>query len=232
VVQAMTSKKAKPSKQQAPAVPVNKARQLALVMREGQTEDKAKAEMALGPELANASTFVDFTKNIFPDISLQECIEVMRADIKAVNGGNLDKLEGMLTAQAEALNAMFNQMAKKSIHAEYLPQMETFMRMALKAQSQCRTTVETIAEIKFPKSATFIRQANIANQQQVNNGHSETNTRTHAQAGKVIDSSTELLNEVNHAALDTGRTAAAIGLDKGLAALEAVDRTKDRNRQG
>ena len=36
-------------------------------------------------------------------------------------------------------------------------------------ESQGRATLQTLVEVKFPKQATFIRQANIANQQQVNN---------------------------------------------------------------
>ena len=45
------------------------------------------------------------------------------------------------------------------------------MRMAMKAQNQCRMTLETLATIKNPP-VVFARQANINNggQQQVNNG--------------------------------------------------------------
>lgn len=153
-----------------PATPINKAREMILFMREDQTKDRVIAEAALSPEMANATTTADYSKGIFPDIRLQDCIDVMQTEIKAVNGGNLDKLEAILTAQAEALNAVFNNLAKKSLHAEYMAHMDTFLRLALKAQSQCRTTVEAIAEIKYPKSATFIKQQNVANQQQVNNG--------------------------------------------------------------
>jgi hypothetical protein len=46
---------------------------------------------------------------------------------------------------------------------------ETLLRLALKAQSQCRTTLESLSAIKNPKSVAFIRQANVANNQQVNN---------------------------------------------------------------
>lgn len=225
----MTSKKAKPAKQEQSA-PRNKAREMTLLMVKGQTEDQAIAGAALSPEMANGSTFADYTKGIFSDIHLQSCIEVMQADIKKVNAGDLSKLEGMLTAQAEVLNAMFNQLAKKSCHATMLPQMEAYMRWALKAQGQCRTTIEAIAEIKFPKSATFIRQANIAGQQQVNNGVEgfATNTHTHAHAQeKTINPANELLSEATHAALDSGRKTAAVGLDQGLETLVPVDRAKD-----
>lgn len=47
-------------------------------------------------------------------------------------------------------------------------QIDKFTRLALKAQSQCRATLETLAVIKNPP--VFARQANIANgPQQVNN---------------------------------------------------------------
>ena len=158
------------TKPAAPVAPVNRARKMTLVMHGDQTRDRAIAEAALSPEMANASTTADYSQGIFSDICLQDCIEVMQDDIKAVNGGNLDKLEGMLTAQAEALNAIFNNFAKRAIHSTVMPQLDIYTRLAMKAQAQCRTTVEAIAEIKYPKSATFIKQANIAQQQQVNNG--------------------------------------------------------------
>ncbi len=44
------------------------------------------------------------------------------------------------------------------------------MRLALKAQNQTRTTLQTLAELKAPKQIAFVRQANIGNQVQVNNG--------------------------------------------------------------
>src|SRR3546814_10396254 len=54
----------------------------------------------------------------------------------------------------------------------HLPATEQYMRLALKAQSQARTTIETLAEVKNPKAVAFMKQANIANNQQVNNGDS------------------------------------------------------------
>ena len=47
---------------------------------------------------------------------------------------------------------------------------ETYVRLALKAQAQCRATLETLATIKNPP-VVYARQANIAaGRQQVNNG--------------------------------------------------------------
>jgi len=60
------------------------------------------------------------------------------------------------------------------------------MRLAFKAQAQCRATVETLAEMKNPHPFAFVKQANIANgPQQVNNGASVSNARAVAPAGEI-----------------------------------------------
>jgi hypothetical protein len=46
--------------------------------------------------------------------------------------------------------------------------------LAFKAQNQCRVTAETLAKIKNPVSATFIKQANMGYNQQVNNNTQST----------------------------------------------------------
>jgi hypothetical protein len=51
-----------------------------------------------------------------------------------------------------------------------MPNLEAFMRMALRAQAQCRTTLETLANIKNAP-VVFARQANVTTgPQQINNG--------------------------------------------------------------
>ena len=44
------------------------------------------------------------------------------------------------------------------------------MKLALKAQSQCRSTWEVVSAIQNPPIAGYVSQANIAQNQQVNNG--------------------------------------------------------------
>lgn len=78
-----------------------------------------------------------------------------------------------LTAQAAAFDAIFTELARRGALnlGEYLSASETYLRLALKAQSQCRATLETLAEIKNPHPVAFVQQANIAHgPQQVNNG--------------------------------------------------------------
>ena len=76
-----------------------------------------------------------------------------------------------LKAQAHALQAIFMNLARRATTQEYMKHCETYLRMAMKAQNQCRMTLETLATIKNPP-VVVARQANINNggQQQVNNG--------------------------------------------------------------
>jgi hypothetical protein len=67
------------------------------------------------------------------------------------------------------LNAIFTQLAYQTSKMRIVDQIDRFTRLALKAQSQCRATCETLAVIKNPPVSA--RQANITHgPQQVNNG--------------------------------------------------------------
>ena len=74
------------------------------------------------------------------------------------------------------------------------------MRMALKAQTQCRATLETLAEVKNPRVTTFVRQQNNAQQQQVNNGVLDLTQPVRTE--KNVNQSNELLTKGTHAQLD------------------------------
>lgn len=96
----------------------------------------------------------------------------LQKQIEAVNSGDLARAEGILMAQAHTLDGLFNSLVSRSIRnmGEYMNAAETYMRLALKAQSQCRATLETLAQIKNPP-IVYAKQANISNgPQQVNNG--------------------------------------------------------------
>jgi hypothetical protein len=113
----------------------------------------------------------------------------MRERVSKVQTGDLSEIEETLIAQTVTLNAIFNTMARRAAlnMGAHLQATETYMRMALKAQAQSRATMETLAEIKYPKSDTFVKQQNNAYQQQVNNGDIDglpSNTRTGARARK------------------------------------------------
>ena len=77
----------------------------------------------------------------------------------------------MLVSQATALQTIFTGLARRAQSQEYQKNLEAFLGLALKAQAQSRATISALVDLKYPRQATFVKQANIAHgPQQVNNG--------------------------------------------------------------
>lgn len=105
-----------------------------------------------------------------PDLG--ELIKDLRAQVKEVVAGDMGQVEAMLYGQATTLQTIFTNLARRAANQEYLKQFQTHLTLALKAQSQCRATLEALAEIKSPRPVAFVRQANISGgHQQVVNNH-------------------------------------------------------------
>jgi hypothetical protein len=103
------------------------------------------------------------------------------------------------------------------------------VRIALKAQSQGRAAIETLAQIKNPP-VVFARQANIAQGPQQVNNQMMPASEPRAGAGKTEKPQNELLEEKPHERLDTRTPGAAVGADTHLAAVGQNDRTKNTAR--
>lgn len=189
-------------------------------------------ETALARNGLNPSTHAALALDKWADRLGKQDVNEVRAELerqaKAASANDLARLEGMLTMQAHTLDALFSNLAIRARNTlEYPDAWERFLRMALKAQSQCRTTIETLAEIKNPKPVAFVQQANIAaGPQQVNNGvPSAAPTRA-----EKSNQPSELLEATHGDRLEHGTaTAAGIG-NPTLAALGQGDRAKVRRR--
>jgi hypothetical protein len=185
------------------------------------TEAKKKATNVLRPSV-NAAVVMDaFTGNTFGEIDLGLTIGELSASMSELNNGKLDCVENMLFGQAHALQAMFVNLARRGAKQEYLKQYETYLRLALKAQSQCRATLETLAAIKNPP-VVYAKQANIANgPQQINNG---TAAPSHA---KENESQQTKLSGGNHELLtDTRTSQTASRVNQEVEAVESINRAK------
>lgn len=215
-----------------------KSRRLACVIPEGKTEDQVMADFASEGVVANAGLMTRFAESELGELSLTDMVGSLRASSQAVQGNDMRGVEQMLVAQAASLNAIFCELARRSAlnMGTYMEPTERYMRLALKAQGQCRATLETLAAIKNPP-VVFARQANIANgPQQVNNGtqtNSATSTRAPAQAyGETVNPSNELLEQQNGTWLDAGTQSQAGPANPWLAAVGAVNRTEVAGREG
>jgi hypothetical protein len=137
---------------------------------EGVKEDLARAKTALRPEVRAAFVISEFGGH--PDVAALAVQLELGMNDKSNN--DLRSCEAVLYGQAHALQAIFVELARQAafqVKGEgWFPNYEAHMRLALKAQSNCRATLETLAAMKNPPMV-FARQANIAQgPQQVNNG--------------------------------------------------------------
>jgi hypothetical protein len=90
---------------------------------------------------------------------------------------------------------------------------------------------ETLFEMRNPRPAAFVKQANIANgPQQVNNGVPSAESPSHA--GLPTNRSDELLGLNHEQRLDTGTAGAAGGVHSRLETVGAVNRSEDCRGQG
>jgi len=178
-------------------------------------EQKAAAlvRSVTSPTVRGAVTTQAFSK-AFGETDLQSLVNELGKQCKRVRDGDLARAESLLMTQAHSLDAIFNELARRAAlnMGEYLNATERYLRLALKAQSQCRATLETLATIKNPP-VIYAKQANIANgPQQVNNG----TVPAHV-GGETSIEPNKLLEQQNEQRLDTGTQGAAIGADTSMA---------------
>ena len=159
-------------------------------------------------------------------------LELMRELVKHGNAIVLDDTQGierMLSAQAHALDSMFANLARRSNCQDNPESLETFLKLALKAQSQCRATLETLATIKHPPQLAFVNQANIAHgPQQVNNGQPQLVARAEENANPP----NELMGNDHGERLDFGTTRTAGACDPVMATVGSLDGTAHDAREG
>ena len=187
------------------------------------------ARNILNPSLLAASTIAAVLPTDAP-LDIPALIAALGEQSRKVIDGDLSRTEAMLMTQAHTLNALFTALTRRAVAQEYLNQYETYMRLGLKAQSQCRATLETLATIKNPPPVTFVRQANVAHgPQQVNNGTPPPAVQR-SRAGNSENRPNELLEQQHGERLDGGATEASVGTDSTMATMAAVHRTSDSGR--
>ena len=175
-------------------------------------------EVALSSNIQNALSIEAWGK-FAGATDLQELVNTLGVQTVKVQDGDMRPIEGMLYRQAKTLETMFTALARRAASNDGLKQYQVNLTLALKAQAQCRSTLEALAEIKNPRPVAFVKQANISNgPQQVNNGAVASRTGT-------IESEPNKLLEADHGNyLDTGAQSQAGGANQTVEAVGQVDR--------
>jgi hypothetical protein len=160
--------------------------------------------------------------------------DALEATIEAVRGGDLSALEAMLVSQAFALQSVFTDCATRARAQNSREASGTLMGLAMKAQAQCRATVQTIGELKAPRSTIFAKQANVNNggQQQINNG---ADAHANARAREEIQPTRNELEALENSSGSTQMVGAAaptsIGTYQAARPVDPLHRAAHRGRQ-
>lgn len=197
VAENVSTKKSKPLKpaQDSPNVLALKVDGAGLSGTQGENVAKRVATVAEVHAVAGIQPWA--SHSFGSELHMVTLLEKIETQTAAVQSGDMSDVEAMLFGQALTLQTVFTALARKG--AQNLDTnaagMELCLRLAFKAQSQCRATLETLAEVKNPRTATFIKQANVAGgHQQINNGAAAIPTQGHPH-GKMADQPNELLTD-------------------------------------
>ena len=195
---------------------------------DGITRLRRLADNALCPAVRATISAMPIAKATVCEVDLTATLESLRDTVKAVQAGDMGAADTMLVSQAETLDGLFHLLVARSSansHAGLLQASETYMRLALKAQSQARATWESLSRFKNPPAATFIRQANVANgHQQVNNGAAP------AGRAEIFENEPNKLQPAPGRSLAAGAASDGSGIDTRSPTVAEIDRTADCRR--
>lgn len=184
--------------------------------------DKKNAQHLTGSAMPAALVVARYSGTLAEPLAIMEELKGKSASIQAED---LDLVEQMLMHQAIALQSMFMDLALRAKGETSLPGMQTLTQLALKAQSGSRATLQTLADIKNPRPV-FVRQTNVAQNQQVNNGGpSLSRAKNPPEAPIELKAHTE--NSHGHPTLDPRAAATASSSDSPEPAVGAVHWTSN-----
>lgn len=169
---------------------------LKVQLQEAETEERAMARTVTSPECLSAAV-ISMSRNLGAT-QMTDMVAELTKQSAAIHDNDMSRAESMLVAQAHTLDGLFAHLATRAMTSNELGKFERYMKLALKAQSQSRATLQTLGDIKAPKQIAFVKQANIGNQVQVNN-NSTARTRTR----KKQNEPNELLEAHHGERLDT-----------------------------
>lgn len=192
-----------------------------------QSPEASQAEFMVQGLAMNSLVGLAFSTKL-GNLDLTECFAQTLRNAQATANRDRSSQESILAAQVISTNAIYTDLAllARSNLENGMNVFERLMRLALKAQSNCRATAEALALMQNPPTV-FARQANIANgPQQINNGVAPERL---ARAGGNQSRPNELM-EANGDRMD-GREASATGeRDQDVATVGAFHRSPNRRR--
>lgn len=140
-------------------IPTGKSPQFEVEKKDGEKLGRTLARVTLDPQTRNANMAMAFGGRMFGDShrpDLTQSSAVLAEEIERTAKGDLGLANRMFTAQAITLDTMFTELARRAAEnmASYPQATERYARLALKAQSNCRATLEALAKLHQPREQT------------------------------------------------------------------------------
>lgn len=208
-----------------------KSKTSAVPTKTGRSQAEVIGILATNPHATAGMVSASFSETFGNGADWHEAATKIRERAECVHDGDMRGVESTLVAQAAALNNVFTDLARRAAvnigQGNFLNAADTYMKLALRAQNQCRMTLETLATIRNPP-VVFAKQANIAHgPQQVNNGDAVPVARAETQKPQPEQSR---LTHDQGQSLDFGASAHAIGSDTALATVGEINGAENGDR--
>lgn len=186
--------------------------ELVLQSVDGESGDAALARAMLQPYVRHGLIAGTFAGRSMASSEqkprLMESAAFIDAQAKAARGADLSLLSHMLTAQAITLDSVFTELCRcAALNLNDYPHAAgRYTRLALKAQSNCRATLEALAKLHQPREQT-VRHVHVGDGGKAIVAEQ---FHHHARGGRNDESA-----EQSHATASTGCGAKMLGQDAG-----------------
>ncbi|WP_339822790.1 hypothetical protein [uncultured Parasphingorhabdus sp.] len=125
----------------------------------GEAEGTSFARVSLDPVIRHANLAMSFASQAFGDgnkPSMMASTEALQSTVAKAEAGDMRVASRLLASQAVTLDTMFTELARRSANnmGSYPDAADRYMRLALRAQSNCRATVDSLAKLHQPREQT------------------------------------------------------------------------------
>lgn len=148
------------AKKAKPAAGMEPNHALVIEQTKEETGAQALARKLLQPSFKNAVAASAFTDKALGNEIEKPGLADYATYVQTMTGkaanGDLEMASRILSAQAIALDSMFAELARRAAlnMGDYINAAERYGRLALKAQSNCRATLEALAKLHQPREQT------------------------------------------------------------------------------
>ncbi|MXP10760.1 hypothetical protein [Pseudoblastomonas halimionae] len=197
-----------------------------------ETAARATARKLLQPTLTNAIAASAVKQRMIGDgielPGIGDYVHALQEAAGRASDGDLAMASRMLASQAITLDGLFTELARRAAMnlGEYMDSSERYGRLSLRAQSNCRTTLEALAKLHQPREQT-VRHVHVNEGGQAvvaetfhnySGGHENAETVKQSHATEAAGDGTAMLGA------DPQRDGVSIASGKGQAAMQDARR--------